>query len=136
MNHFKKTYKSTTKLQVLKFKPCEQIHSNRKTFMDTVFLRYFITSRALVEAGGLCSSRANIPIRKARLWYSSLSLKTVSKKAALDKVLVAIHVCLLVDTLFFLPCLRRNSSQDTFLNILNDYACPPIFCNNYRWEKE
>lgn len=88
--------------------------------MDIVFLGYFITSRALVEAGGLCSSRANIPIRKARLWYSSRSLNTVSKKAALDKVLVAIHVCLLVDTLFFLPCLRRNLSQDTFLNILND----------------
>lgn len=86
----------------------------------TVFLRYFITSRALVEAGGLCSSRANIPIRKARLWYSSRSLNTVSKKAAFDKVLVAIHVCLLVDTLFFLPCLRRNLSQDTFLNTLND----------------
>lgn len=80
----------------------------------------FRTSRAFVEAGGLCSSRANIPIWKARLWYSSRSLNTVSKKAALDKVLVAIHVCLLVDTLIFLPCVRRNLSQDTFLNILND----------------
>lgn len=94
--------------------------------MDTVFLRNFITSRALVEAGGLCSSRANIPIWKARLWYSRRSLKTVSKKAALDKVLVANHVCLLVDTLFFLPCLRRNLSQDTFLNILNDSMLVPL----------
>lgn len=80
----------------------------------------FHTSRAFVEAGGLCSSRANIPIRKARLWYSSRSLNTVSRKAALDKVLVAIQVCLLVDTLFFLPCWRKNLSQDTFLNVLND----------------
>lgn len=78
-----------------------------------MLFKMFLTSRAFVEAGGLCSSRANIPIRKARLWYSSRSLSTVSRKAALDKVLVAIHVCLLVDTLFFLPCLKRNLSQDT-----------------------
>lgn len=47
------------------------------------------TSRALVEAGGLCSSRENIPVLKARLWSSSLSLRTVRRKAALDRVLVA-----------------------------------------------
>lgn len=47
------------------------------------------TSRALVDAGGLCSSRENIPVLKARLWSSSLSLRTVSRKAALDSVLVA-----------------------------------------------
>ena len=65
--------------------------------------RMMCTSRALVEAGGLWSSRENMPVLKARLWNSSLSLRTVSRKAAFDSVLVATCVCLLVDTLLFLP---------------------------------
>lgn len=121
----KETHKSLTKLQELKWESQEQKH-----WGITMLFKMFLTSRAFVEAGGLCSSRANIPIRKARLWYSSRSLSTVSRKAALDKVLVAIHVCLLVDTLFFLPCLKRNLSQDTkhpkWL-----YACPLTLYNNH-----
>lgn len=47
------------------------------------------TSRALVDAGGLWSSRENMPVLKARLWSSVRSLRTVRKNAAFDRVLVA-----------------------------------------------
>lgn len=50
---------------------------------------FVCTSRALVEAGGLWSSSENMPVLKARLWSSTRSLRTVRKKAALDRVLVA-----------------------------------------------
>lgn len=56
-----------------------------------------------MEAGGLWSSNENMPVLKARLWNSNLSLSTVSRKAALERVLVATCVCLVVDTLLFLP---------------------------------
>ncbi|TNN25009.1 hypothetical protein EYF80_064864 [Liparis tanakae] len=45
-----------------------------------------------------------MPMQKARLCSSSRSLSTVSRKAALDSVLVATCVCRLVDTLLFLFC--------------------------------
>lgn len=47
------------------------------------------TSRALVDAGGLWSSRENIPVLNARLWSSSRSLRTVRRKAAFESVFVA-----------------------------------------------